>query len=128
VSSTLVYDGDCAFCTSSVQWLTRRRVNVGEVIAWQHADLARYGLTQEQCEAAVQLVLPERTWSGHKAFGRLLLRSQWWWKPLGALILVPPTSWVARAVYRWIADHRDRTPACALPQAERPVAANPKAS
>jgi predicted DCC family thiol-disulfide oxidoreductase YuxK len=121
-----VYDGDCAFCTSSVQWLTRRHVRVDDVVAWQHADLAALGLTQEQCEDAVQLVEARRTTSGHVAFGRLLLRSQWWWKPVGALLLVPPTSWLARAVYRWIADNRDKmpggTPACALPAEQRPKA------
>jgi predicted DCC family thiol-disulfide oxidoreductase YuxK len=132
VTATLVYDGDCAFCTSSVQWMTRRHLAADEVIAWQHADLEQYGLTAEQCDAAAQLVLPEGVWSGHRAFGKLLLRSQWWWKPLGALILTPPTSWLAGAVYRFIAANRDKmpggTPACALPAAERPVASNPKAS
>ena len=126
MTATLVYDGDCAFCTSSVQWLMRRHVRVDEVIAWQHADLAQLGLTREQCEEAVQLLLPEGRSSGHAAIGKLFLRSAWWWKPLGVLLLVPPTSWVARVAYRWIANNRDRmpggTPACALPQEQRPKA------
>jgi predicted DCC family thiol-disulfide oxidoreductase YuxK len=126
VTATLLYDGDCAFCSSSVQWLVRRRVRVDVVVPWQHADLAAHGLTQQQCESAVQLVLPEGTWSGHAAVGKLLLRSQWWWKPIGVLLLVPPTSWLARLGYRWIASNRYRlpggTPACALPQEERPKA------
>jgi len=131
VTATLVYDGDCAFCTSSVRWVTRLGLAVDEVVPWQHSDLGALGLTQQQCEAKMQLVLPEGTWAGHAAAGKLLLRSRWYWKPLGALLLVPPTSWVARAVYRWVADHRDRMPggtaACALPQEERP-ATRPRAS
>jgi predicted DCC family thiol-disulfide oxidoreductase YuxK len=71
-------------------------------------------------------VLPTGTWSGHAAVGKLLLRSQWYWRPVGFLLLVPPVSWLARGVYRWVADHRDKmpggTPACALPQDQRPKA------
>jgi predicted DCC family thiol-disulfide oxidoreductase YuxK len=126
MTTTLVYDGDCAFCTSSVRWVTRLRLGADVVIPWQHADLVALGLTQEQCEESMQLVEPGRTSSGHAAAGRLLLRSQWWWRPVGLLLLTPPVSWLARGVYRWIADNRDRmpggTPACALPQDQRPKA------
>ena len=126
MTATLVYDGDCAFCTSSVRFLGRLRLRVDDVIPWQFADLTTLGLTQQQCEDAVQLVEPGRTTAGHVAFARLLLRSQWWWKPLGVLMLTPPISWVARGVYRWIANNRDKMPggtaACALPQDQRPKA------
>jgi predicted DCC family thiol-disulfide oxidoreductase YuxK len=125
VTAILVYDGDCAFCTSSVRWVTRLSLNVDEVVPWQFSDLDALGLTQQQCEDKMQLVLPGRTWAGHAAAGRLLLRSRWYWKPLGALLLTPPFSWVARAVYRWVADNRDKMPggtaACALPQDQRPA-------
>jgi predicted DCC family thiol-disulfide oxidoreductase YuxK len=126
VTTTLVYDGDCAFCTSSVRWAQRLGLDAGTVVAWQHADLASLGLTQEQCAHELQLVEPGRTSGGHQAVGRLLLRSRLWWRPLGLLLLTPPVSWLARVVYRWVADHRGRmpggTPACALPQDQRPGA------
>ncbi|HUR51979.1 MAG TPA: DUF393 domain-containing protein [Mycobacteriales bacterium] len=126
MTATLVYDGDCGFCTSSVQWLTRRHITVDAVVPWQHTDVTQYGLTEQQCEDAVQLVLPEGTWSGHAAIGKLFLRSPSWRKLVGMLLLTPPTSWVARGVYRWVAANRHRmpggTPACALPQEQRPKA------
>lgn len=126
MTTTLVYDGDCAFCTSSVRWLAKLRLRADVVVAWQHADLDALGLTPEQCEDAVQYVEDGRTSSGHVAFARLLLRSHWFWRPLGLLMLTPPFSWVARGLYRLIADNRDRmpggTPACALPQEQRPKA------
>ncbi|HUR13519.1 MAG TPA: DCC1-like thiol-disulfide oxidoreductase family protein [Mycobacteriales bacterium] len=130
MTATLVYDGDCAFCTSSVRWVTRLGLNVDEVVPWQFSDLAALGLTQQQCEDKMQLVLPARTWAGHAAAGQLLLRSRWYWKPLGLLLLTPPFSWVARAVYRWVADNRDKMPggtaACALPQDQRPATRPPQ--
>ena len=64
----------------------------------------REGATREQVAAAV---------------ARVLLRSRWPWRPLGALMLVPPISWLAEAVYRIISANRYRlpgaTPACAVP-------------
>lgn len=126
MTTTLVYDGDCAFCTSCVELMHRLGLEVDTVIAWQHADLGALGLAREQCEQAVQLVEDGRVTSGHEAVGRLLLRQRPWWRALGAPLLVPPTSWLGRAAYRWVADNRHRlpggTPACALPPAERPGA------
>ena len=126
MTATLVYYGDCAFCTSSVRWATRLRMRADVVVAWQHTDLAPLRLTQQQCEDAVQLVTPARTWSGHEAVAPLMLRSPFYWKHVGALLLTPPVSWLARWVYRWVADHRDLMPggtaACALPAEQRPKA------
>jgi predicted DCC family thiol-disulfide oxidoreductase YuxK len=125
--TTLVYDGDCAFCTSSVRWVTRLRLGADVVVPWQHADLAALGLTRQQCEAKLQWVAGDgRTSSGHEAVARLLLASALPWRPLGALLLVPPVSWLAARVYDWVAANRGRmpggTPACSLPQDERPQA------
>lgn len=127
MTATLVYDGDCGFCTSSVRWLVRLRLRADTVVPWQQADLPALGLTRAQCEAKVQWVADDgRLSSGHEALARLLLHSALPWRPLGALLLVPPVSWLASWVYDWVADHRGSlpggTPACALPQDERPHA------
>ena len=127
VDATLVYDGDCAFCTRSVAVMPRLRLARPTVVAWQHADLPALGLTPAQCEQAVQWVAPDgRVDSGAQAVARLLLASGGLWALLGALLRVPPASWVAAVLYRWVAANRHRlpggTPACALPP-ERPGAA-----
>ena len=123
--TTLVYDGDCAFCTSSVGFLRRLRLRAGIVIAWQHADLAALGLTEQQCSAKLQWVDDSgRISSGHEAVARLLLASARPWRVLGALLLMPPFSWVGARVYDLIAANRGRlpggTPACSLPPDQRP--------
>ena len=118
--TTLVYDGDCAFCTSSVRVMKRVGLTADTVIPWQHADLASLGLTEQQCREAVQWVGPDGISSGAIAFARVLLASAWPWRPLGVLLLVPPFRWVAAGVYRLIASNRSRlpggTPACAVPR------------
>lgn len=124
--ATLVYDGDCAFCTRSVQLLPRLRLARSRVVAWQHADLPALGLTAQQCQQAVQWVQDGRVHSGAPAVARLLLASGSVWAVLGALLRVPPLSWLAALVYGLVAANRSRlpggTPACALPPAERPGA------
>ncbi len=122
--ATLVYDGDCAFCTRCVQWMERYVPVRLTVVPWQWADLGALGVTQAQAEHAVQLVEASgRRSSGALAIARLLVQARGPWAGLGALMMVPPASWLAAAVYRLIAINRDRMPggtaACALPQAER---------
>ncbi len=116
---TLVFDGDCAFCTSSVRAAHRLGLRPDVVIAWQFADLAALGLTEEQCASALQWVSGSRVASGHEAVARMMLAGPLPWRPIGLLLLTPPVSWVAARLYRWVADHRGSlpggTPACALP-------------
>jgi predicted DCC family thiol-disulfide oxidoreductase YuxK len=122
--TTLVYDGDCAFCTSAIRLLERLHLTADVVIPYQHADLTTLGLTEQQCRDAVQWVGPEGTSSGHRAVARLLLSSALPWRPLGALLLIPPFSWLAAGLYRLIANNRSRlpggTPACAVPPHDQP--------
>ena len=123
--TTLVYDGDCGFCTTAVRGISRLKLDPGTVTPWQTADLSGLGLTQQQCEDKLQWVADDgRVSSGHEAVARLLLHSALPWRLPGLLLLTPPLSWLAARVYTAIAAHRGQlpggTPACALPQAERP--------
>ena len=125
MSGTLVYDGDCAFCTTAVRQLPKLRLRPRVVFAWQHADLPALGLTAAQCEDKLQWVGDNgRRGSGHAAVARMMLASGVFWSLPGTLLLLPPLSWLAAVVYRLVADNRARlpggTPACALPQADRP--------
>jgi predicted DCC family thiol-disulfide oxidoreductase YuxK len=122
VRPTLVFDGDCAFCTASVDWMKRWCRPAVRFVPWQHLELAAHGLTEEQVTTAVQWLAvaddaPVR--SGAAAVARVLLRSRWPWRPVGALMLIPPISWLAALGYRIVAANRHRlpgsTPACARP-------------
>jgi predicted DCC family thiol-disulfide oxidoreductase YuxK len=124
----LVYDGDCGICTRFSHVVTvrlRRRESDFAVAAWQHLDLGAYGLTPEECDAAVQWVAADGTVSAAQdAVARTLLSGRVPLRPMGALILVPGINAVAGVVYRWVAANRHRlpggTPACSLPADQRP--------
>jgi predicted DCC family thiol-disulfide oxidoreductase YuxK len=112
----LVYDGDCAFCTTSARSLERIGPDA-EIVAWQLTDLVELGLTEERAAAAVQWVSVDGTVrSGHEAIAATLESAGGIWKIAGRAILLPGISSVAARVYRLVADNRHRlpggTPAC----------------
>lgn len=119
----LLFDGDCAFCTSCVRLLEKRIRPDAEIVAWQFADLAALGVSAEQATDAVQWVQPDgRVRSGHEAIAAMLGSSGPIWRPLGRILLLPGISWAAAQAYRLVATNRHRlpggTPACARPPAD----------
>ncbi|MGW1818690.1 thiol-disulfide oxidoreductase DCC family protein [Streptomyces sp. NPDC002125] len=121
----LVFDGDCAFCTSSVTFAERRLRPRCEITPWQFADLDSLGTTRERAEYEVLWITPNGTvHGGAQAVAKLLLSAGKGWSVLGALLTLPPLRWIAHGVYRLVANNRERlpggTPACGLPADRRP--------
>jgi predicted DCC family thiol-disulfide oxidoreductase YuxK len=116
----LIFDGDCAFCTSSAQWIEHRLPDGVRVEPWQQLDLTAYRLTEHDVTTAAYWVDRRgRTHRGHRAIARSLIAAGGGWKVLGTALLVPPISWIAALLYRVVAKNRHRlpggTPACKLP-------------
>jgi len=113
----LVFDGDCAFCSSCARLVEGRIRPDAEIVAWQFADLASLGVSEEQAIDAVQWVEIEGTVrSGHEAIAAMLIASGPIWGIAGHALLLPGISWAAARVYRLVGDNRHRlpggTPAC----------------
>lgn len=116
----LVYDGDCAFCTSAVRFAERWLRPRCTATPWQFADLARLGVTPRRAEREVLWVTPAgAVHGGAQAVAKLLLSASGGWPLVGALLTLPPVRWMAHGLYRLIARNRHRLPggtaACALP-------------
>jgi predicted DCC family thiol-disulfide oxidoreductase YuxK len=117
VRPVLLYDGDCAFCTSCARVLGRIGPDA-EILAWQNTELAELGITEEQATDAVQWIQIDGTVrSGHEAIAAILNTAGRIWKITGRMILLPGISWMAANIYQLVADNRYRlpgsTPACA---------------
>lgn len=117
-SALLIFDGDCAFCTTSVAWLGRILPAMPAAAPYQWTDLATYALTPADARARVWLVDGGRQFGGAAAVAALLRRQPSpGWRMLGWLGTVPPWSWAASVGYRLVARFRHRlpggTPACA---------------
>lgn len=118
-TAVLIFDGDCGFCTTTANYIKANSSVEIDVQPWQWLELADYGLTKEQASAKVQMVVNGKNFAGHKAFAKMLrIQKQWWFKVLGALIVIPPFSWGARVAYYFVAKYRHKlpggTPACEL--------------
>ena len=120
----LIFDGDCAFFTSSAEWLARRlRSPQGpnaRLIAWQFTDLAALGTTAERTQREALWVSSDGTiYGGAAAFAEWLKFRGGAYGIVGRVIDLPVIRALAAAVYRMIAKNRHRmpggSPACALP-------------
>lgn len=130
---TLVFDGDCAFCSSSARAVVRWVRPQAEVAAWQHLDLDALGLTQEQCQESLRWVRPVAGGppsegmqsdgmlvhrAGARAVAAVLLAGRAPFPVLGLVIDSVPVRQPAQWVYGWVARNRYRlpggTPTCRL--------------
>jgi predicted DCC family thiol-disulfide oxidoreductase YuxK len=115
----LVYDGDCAFCTASVNLARRRLRPRCEVVQWQSADLDSLRVDRKQAEYELLWITPAGVvYGGAQAVAKLLLNSGGGWTVPGALLTFPPIRWLAHGAYRIVANNREHMPggtlACAL--------------
>ncbi|MBN9606416.1 MAG: DUF393 domain-containing protein [Actinomycetales bacterium] len=117
--SLLIFDGDCGFCTTTVDKLREALPRFPEAQPWQWTDLDAYGLTRDDASHYVWLVTPTHQYAGHLAVAALL-RGQpgLGWRFLGVLGTVPPYSWAAAIGYKLVSRYRHLlpggTPACAM--------------
>lgn len=121
---TLVYDGDCGFCTRSARLVERLPV-AARLVPWQEADLAALRTTEERARHEVLWVAASgRVFGGAAAVAELLRQCRFPWWPLGTLLSAPVLRGLAEIAYRLIARNRHRlpgaTPACELPPEQRP--------
>ena len=118
-TATLLFDGDCGFCTSTANLVVRRSRVPITVHAWQLTDVTQFGLTEHDTAARVYLVLGEERFGGHLAFAYLLfIQPHLLLKAIGWLFTVPPFCWMGSIGYALVARFRHRlpggTPACKL--------------
>jgi predicted DCC family thiol-disulfide oxidoreductase YuxK len=118
----LIFDGDCAFCSSSARVLRKMTRNKVAIEPYQYLDLADYSLTQDQTSKAVYFVTPTDTFSAAKAIARCLIDARTPWSIAGFLLNIPVVISVGELVYTWVSKNRHRlpggTPECSLPREE----------
>ena len=124
VSAVLVFDGDCGFCTSCVNFVTRWICPDVEIVPWQETDLAAIGLTAVECAQALQFVECDgSTFSGSRAVTAMLRTAPRPWPWIAAVGDAPVIRRIADVGYRVIANNRSRLPGATPACAARPTVA-----
>lgn len=107
----LVYDGDCGFCTKSVEWLARKNLLGYPARAWQNFDQRKLPATPEVLQTKVVLDRPGYApLGGADAFAACTRASSSPFRWLGGIMGLPMVRWFARTVYRVVARNRHRMP------------------
>jgi predicted DCC family thiol-disulfide oxidoreductase YuxK len=96
----VIYDGECNFCLQSVNWVSKK-LDISS-IAFQRADLAKYGLTLEECGQQVFVIDGDKKYSAIDAVIFLLKKRGNRLLSKSLKLLGPLSSWG----YFWVASHR----------------------
>ena len=128
----LLYDGDCGFCTRCARVAERLPVRA-RLAPWQEEDLATLGTTEARARDEVVLVTEDQqVFGGATAVAQLLRHSRGVWPVIGRIMAAPAVRTLAAWTYRWVAANRYRlpggTPACQLPERQRPGSARAPSS
>lgn len=121
MSNTLIFDGDCGFCTSTANWITKNSLVKIEAQPYQWAKLADFGLTEKEASSKVQLISGGKIYAGHHCMAKLLLlQPNRFLKFIGAVMVMPSIDPISAKVYDWVAANRQNlpggTPACQMPK------------
>lgn len=100
MTTTVIYDGECDFCKSCVEWV-KSRTEIS-AIPNQSIKPSDFGITREQCDKSV-VVITEKTYFSANAVALLLKKSGNRFLSI-ALRLSGP---IGEFGYRYVASHRD---------------------
>jgi predicted DCC family thiol-disulfide oxidoreductase YuxK len=96
----VIYDGECNFCLQSVNWVGKK-LDIRS-LAFQRADLAKYGLTLNECRQQVFVIDGDKKYGAIDAVIFLLKKRGNKLLSLSLKLLGPLSRWG----YFWVASHR----------------------
>jgi predicted DCC family thiol-disulfide oxidoreductase YuxK len=118
VTKLFIFDGDCAFCSSSMRLL--RKMTKGRITSspYQFRNLDELGVSLDEAESAVQYIRGEVRLKGAEAIAYYLMDSKAVWSAAGWLMRAPVILSFAEIIYSVVAKNRHRlpggTPECQL--------------
>jgi len=113
------FDGDCALCNHSVQWILRRDRQGVFYFATLHSTTAE-SLQISQESDSVVLFLDHTVYTQSAAVVRILWLVGGWWRVLAVILFIIPAP-LRDGMYRLIARNRYRwfgTQPCIVPSAQ----------
>ncbi|MFL2987395.1 MAG: thiol-disulfide oxidoreductase DCC family protein [Candidatus Poriferisodalaceae bacterium] len=102
----LLYDGECSFCCRCASWVARRadiKMSPGTA-----DDLENLNISVVDAKKSVWWIDGDVRLSGHRAVGEVLRSIGGGWRWLGTAMKIPPFSWIAAVIYKYVAANRHR--------------------
>lgn len=121
---TLIYDGECAFCTRWTRWVQRhdRDSRIHCVPHQTPGVMKRYGLTREKMVREVWWISSSGDrFGGAYAVNEVLKHLGGIWSWLGKVLEFPPLLWLEQKVYEWVAKHRHYILRCCVATRDRSI-------
>lgn len=116
----LIFDGDCAFCSSSARLLRKMTKNKIAIEPYQKLDLEALDLSAELTSKAVYFVSGGTRFVAAAAIAQALIESKTPWALAGWFLNLPVIRNISKPIYYLVAANRHRlpggTPECQLPQ------------
>lgn len=117
----LIYDGDCAFCSSTIRLIKQLMPQHPPMEPFQFLRTEDYGLTRQKCGEEIKYVNANgQVYGGEAAFKNFFRDAGKAWKLIALIMSVPVVQQVSGLVYRWVARNRHKlpggTPTCSLPR------------
>lgn len=107
----LVYDGECGFCTWTVDFIRPRLRESVVLVPWQRAELRELGLSEPEAKQSAWWVDGEgKKLRGHRAVARAFRACSQPWRALGTLLEWPLIRALAAAIYQLVSRNRGRLP------------------
>jgi len=120
IKQVLIFDGDCAFCSSSARLLRKITKNKIVIEPYQKLDLESLDLTTELTSKAVYFVSSGKRFVAAAAIAQALVESKTPWAIAGWFLKLPVIRNIAKPIYYLVAANRHRlpggTPECQMPQ------------
>lgn len=110
IPPVFVFDGDCAFCSSSMRTLRQITKNRIPSRPYQFLELKSLGLNLDQASSAVQYLTESKRFSGAEAIAHYLIDSRTIWSAAGWLMRAPVILSFAEIIYSVVAKNRHRLP------------------
>lgn len=109
--TTLIFDGDCAFCTRCAVWGASNLSEFPTAKAFQNISPASYGLNDADVRKSVWIIDGRVVLSGARAVAWILkAQPKFFWRIVGRFIDWCPIRPISAAAYRLVAINRHRMP------------------
>jgi len=107
----VIYDGDCAFCSSAARFAQARVAPNLNYSPYQFTELAKYGITTEQAQSSLKFVKANgEVLSANCAVSQILLSGNKVWRLLGMITTLPIIRSLAALGYEVTAKYRHKLP------------------